>query len=164
MLLTTHGATVASATRPTLSSCDDEPLAEGSRGCNATTANRCRATHKTLAETNGVEHTAEATLGTPTETTEQPSENDVSPQARPPQTPTGSRPHKQNHPGPWTYHKVGKPHTPVPPWTGTLERDYGTERTPKRKPPEAQVYTRPDQRPPWELSTARLKPPCKLGQ
>ncbi|MQL80980.1 hypothetical protein Taro_013441 [Colocasia esculenta] len=32
LLLTTHGATAASATRPTPSSRDDEPLAEGSRG------------------------------------------------------------------------------------------------------------------------------------
>ncbi|MQL81091.1 hypothetical protein Taro_013545 [Colocasia esculenta] len=32
LLLTTHGATAASATRLTLSSHDDEPLAEGSRG------------------------------------------------------------------------------------------------------------------------------------
>ncbi|MQL68756.1 hypothetical protein Taro_001057 [Colocasia esculenta] len=32
LLLTTHGAIAASATRPTLSSRDEEPLAEGSRG------------------------------------------------------------------------------------------------------------------------------------
>ncbi|MQM06036.1 hypothetical protein Taro_038854 [Colocasia esculenta] len=32
LLLTTHGATAASATRPTLSSRDDEALAEGSKG------------------------------------------------------------------------------------------------------------------------------------
>ncbi|MQL94275.1 hypothetical protein Taro_026929 [Colocasia esculenta] len=34
-MLTTHGATDASATRPTPSSCDDEPLPEGSRGATA---------------------------------------------------------------------------------------------------------------------------------
>ncbi|MQM17676.1 hypothetical protein Taro_050649 [Colocasia esculenta] len=86
------------------------------------TTNRGRATHTTPAETNGVRYTAEATLGTLAETTQQPGENDVSPQARPPQTSTRSRAHKQNHPGPWTCHKVGKPHTPVPPRIGTQEQ------------------------------------------
>ncbi|MQM18099.1 hypothetical protein Taro_051085 [Colocasia esculenta] len=57
-------------------------------------------------------------------------ENDVSPQARPPQTSTRSRDNKQNHPGPWTHHKVGKTHAPVPPRAGVQEQDYGTERTP----------------------------------
>ncbi|MQL84508.1 hypothetical protein Taro_017026 [Colocasia esculenta] len=56
----------------------------------------------TPAETNRVGHKAEAVLSTPAKTTEQPSENDVSPQARPPQTSTRSRAYKQNHTGPWT--------------------------------------------------------------
>ncbi|MQM07998.1 hypothetical protein Taro_040848 [Colocasia esculenta] len=73
---------------------------------NTTTTNQGRDTHTTPAETNEVRHKAEATLGTPVETTEQPSENDISPQARPPQTSTGSRAHKQNHPGPRIHCKV----------------------------------------------------------
>ncbi|MQL68764.1 hypothetical protein Taro_001075 [Colocasia esculenta] len=91
----------------------------------------------TPAKTNGVGHKAEAVLSTPAETMEQPSENDVSPQARPPQTSTRSRAHKKNHLGPWTRHQVGEPHTPVPSQAGTQEWDHGTERTPKREPPEA---------------------------
>ncbi|MQM04621.1 hypothetical protein Taro_037427 [Colocasia esculenta] len=47
--------------------------------------------------------------------TKQPSENDVSPQARPPQTSTRSRAHKQNHPAPRTLHEVRELHLPVPP-------------------------------------------------
>ncbi|MQL69754.1 hypothetical protein Taro_002029 [Colocasia esculenta] len=118
LLLTTHGATAASATRTTPSSRDDEPLVEGSReettleSCkarntysmvllssgreqyNATTTNQGRGTHTTPAEINGVRHKAEVVLSTPAETMEQPSENDVSPQARPPQTSTRSRAHK----------------------------------------------------------------------
>ncbi|MQL69416.1 hypothetical protein Taro_001663 [Colocasia esculenta] len=53
------------------------------------------------------------------QTTQQPGENDVSPQARPPQTSTRLRAHKQNHSEPETHCEVRKPHTPVPPWTGT---------------------------------------------
>ncbi|MQM17315.1 hypothetical protein Taro_050284 [Colocasia esculenta] len=41
----------------------------------------------------------------------------VSPQARPPQTSTRSRAHKQNHPAPRTRHEVRELHTPVPPLT-----------------------------------------------
>ncbi|MQM14158.1 hypothetical protein Taro_047088 [Colocasia esculenta] len=41
----------------------------------------------------------------------------VSPQARPPQTSTRSRAHKQNHPAPWTLHEVRELHPPVPPRT-----------------------------------------------
>ncbi|MQM08579.1 hypothetical protein Taro_041441 [Colocasia esculenta] len=36
LLLTTHGATAPSATDPTPSYCDDEPLAEGRRGVSLT--------------------------------------------------------------------------------------------------------------------------------
>ncbi|MQM07955.1 hypothetical protein Taro_040804 [Colocasia esculenta] len=107
----------------------------------------------TPAKTNGVRHKAEAVLSTPAETTEQPSENDVSPQAQPPQTATRSRAHKQNHPGPRTHHQVGRLHTSVPSQAGTQERDHGTERTLKREPPEARVCPRPDQRRPWKLGT-----------
>ncbi|MQL87427.1 hypothetical protein Taro_019966 [Colocasia esculenta] len=71
-------------------------LNSGREQRNATTTNRGRATHTTPAETNRVGHKVEAELSTPTETTEQPSENDVSPQTRPPQTSIGSRAHKQN--------------------------------------------------------------------
>ncbi|MQL86385.1 hypothetical protein Taro_018908 [Colocasia esculenta] len=74
------------------------------------TTNRGRDTHTTPAETNRVEHKAEATLGTPAETTEQPSENDVSLQARPPPTSTRLRAHKQNHPRPWTHHQTNDAH------------------------------------------------------
>ncbi|MQL79879.1 hypothetical protein Taro_012329 [Colocasia esculenta] len=38
-------------------------------------------------------------------------------EARPPQTSTRLRAHKQNHPGPWTHHKVRELHLPVPPLT-----------------------------------------------
>ncbi|MQM02618.1 hypothetical protein Taro_035387 [Colocasia esculenta] len=41
----------------------------------------------------------------------------VSPQARPPQTSTRSRIHKQNQPAPRTLHEVRELHTPVPPLT-----------------------------------------------
>ncbi|MQM17782.1 hypothetical protein Taro_050760, partial [Colocasia esculenta] len=105
-------------------------LSSGKEQRNATTTDRGRATHTTPAKTSGVGHTAEATLDTPAETTEQPSENDVSLQARPPQSSTRSRAHKMNHPRPRIHRKVGKPYTPVPLRTGTQERNYGTERTP----------------------------------
>ncbi|MQL92020.1 hypothetical protein Taro_024637 [Colocasia esculenta] len=102
------------------------------------TTNQGRDTHTTPVETNRVRHQAKATLSTPAETTQQPGENDISPQARPPQTSARSRADKQNHPETKTHHEVGKPHAPVPPRICTQERDYGTERTLKRKPPEAQ--------------------------
>ncbi|MQM18273.1 hypothetical protein Taro_051260 [Colocasia esculenta] len=112
-------------------------LRSGREQYNTTTTNQGHGTHTTPAETNGVGHKAEAVLITPAKTMEQPSENDVSPQARPPQTSMRSRAHKQNHPGPRTHRQVGKLHTPVPPRAGTQEWDHGTERTLKREPPEA---------------------------
>ncbi|MQL81614.1 hypothetical protein Taro_014078, partial [Colocasia esculenta] len=94
-------------------------LSSRTKQCNATTTNQGRDTHMTPVETNRVGHKAEATLGTLVETMQQPGENDISPQARPPQTSTRSRAHKQNHLGPRTHREVEKPHTPMPPWTGT---------------------------------------------
>ncbi|MQL95746.1 hypothetical protein Taro_028413 [Colocasia esculenta] len=54
------------------------------------------------------------------------------------------------------HRQVGKLHTPVPSRAGTQERDHGTERTPKREPPEAWVCPRPNQRRPRKLGTAGL--------
>ncbi|MQM21333.1 hypothetical protein Taro_054372, partial [Colocasia esculenta] len=54
-------------------------------------------------------------LGVTPRDTKQPSENDVSPHARPPLTSTRSRAHKQNHPAPQTLHEVRELHTSVLP-------------------------------------------------
>ncbi|MQM20297.1 hypothetical protein Taro_053315 [Colocasia esculenta] len=63
--------------------------------------------------------------------------SNVSPQARPPQTSTRSRVHKQNQPAPQTLHKVRELHLPVPPRTA-----------PKNGLPKQQlgVYTRHPER------------------
>ncbi|MQM02550.1 hypothetical protein Taro_035318 [Colocasia esculenta] len=49
--------------------------------------------------------------------TKQPSEKDVSLQARPPLTSTWSRAHKKNQPAPRTLHEVRELHLPMPPRT-----------------------------------------------
>ncbi|MQM07475.1 hypothetical protein Taro_040315 [Colocasia esculenta] len=48
--------------------------------------------------------------------------NNVSPQARPPQTSRRSRAHKQNHPAPRTHHEVRELHPIVPSRTTTRNR------------------------------------------
>ncbi|MQL97707.1 hypothetical protein Taro_030406 [Colocasia esculenta] len=103
--------------------------------------------------------------------TKQPSENDVSPQAQPPQTSTRLRAHKQNHPAPRALHEIRELHTPMPPQTaprnGLPKQQLGaytrhperTHRTETTNPAHEAKLTKPT-----ELDMARLQPPCKLGQ
>ncbi|MQM11944.1 hypothetical protein Taro_044854 [Colocasia esculenta] len=89
------------------------------------THNQGRATHDSR-RTSRVRHDAEATTKAQTCVTtsdiEQPCEKNVSPQARPPQTSTRSRAHKQKHPRPRTRHEVRETHSSVPPRTAPRNR------------------------------------------
>ncbi|MQM01346.1 hypothetical protein Taro_034100 [Colocasia esculenta] len=97
--------------------------------------------------------------------------SNVSPQARPPQTSVRSRVHKQNQLAPRTLHEVRELHPPVPheQHQGTGYRNsswvpaQGTLReTAEWKPLNTAHEAKPTK--PTELDTARLQPPCRLGQ
>ncbi|MQM20171.1 hypothetical protein Taro_053186 [Colocasia esculenta] len=72
--------------------------------------------------------------------------SNISPQARPPQTSTRSRAHKQNHPAPRTLHVVRELHTQVPPRmtprNGLPKQQSECESNPRHTPSETNKLTK----------------------